>query len=123
MAWKERREKAKGEGESRRVGPSVGELFKQTVFWSLSYQSNHLFLCLFTARFMLGLAGIPSVLMFVGLLFMPETPRWLVYHGKKEKAWKVLKKIRSPEEVRPEFQRIVQSYAEYSQTKMGELIV
>lgn len=41
-------------------------------------------------RVMLGLAGIPSIIMFIGLIFMPKSPRWLVFHGKTKQAHKNL---------------------------------
>ncbi len=68
---------------------------------------------------MLGFAGIPSVLMFAGLLFMPESPRWLIFHGKKERAWRILRRIHSPDEAKQEFQSIVESYKEHSQSQIG----
>ena len=53
-------------------------------------------------KYMLGLAGIPSFLQFVGFLFMPESPRWLVSKGKIEKARQVLTKIRANTSIDPE---------------------
>ena len=52
-------------------------------------------------KYMLGLAGIPSFLQFVGFLFMPESPRWLVSKGKVEKAREVLRKIRANTSINP----------------------
>ena len=37
-------------------------------------------------RWMLGLAVIPSLAMLVGMLFMPETPRWLVSKNRGERS-------------------------------------
>jgi sugar porter (SP) family MFS transporter len=44
-------------------------------------------------RWMFGLGAIPAVLFFVGLLWLPESPRYLVKAGKLEKAQSVLNKI------------------------------
>ncbi|XP_022144839.1 probable polyol transporter 6 [Momordica charantia] len=44
-------------------------------------------------RIMLGLAGVPALVVGVGVLAMPESPRWLVMKGKLEEAKKVLIKI------------------------------
>jgi MFS transporter, SP family, xylose:H+ symportor len=46
-------------------------------------------------RWMFGLGVIPSVLFFVGVLWLPESPRWLIKAGKQEQAKKVLDKIGS----------------------------
>ena len=44
-------------------------------------------------RWMFGTGLIPSVIFFVGLFFIPESPRWLVKAGFKEKARGVLDRI------------------------------
>ncbi|PIS02840.1 MAG: MFS transporter [Chlamydiae bacterium CG10_big_fil_rev_8_21_14_0_10_42_34] len=45
-------------------------------------------------RDMFGFAFIPIGLQFVGLFLIPETPSWLISHDKKERAEKILSKIR-----------------------------
>ena len=44
-------------------------------------------------RWMLGVEIIPAVLYFVAVLFIPESPRWLIMHGKDEQAIKVLTRV------------------------------
>ncbi len=48
-------------------------------------------------RWMLGLAGIPSSLQFIGMFFMPESPRWLGVNDKLLQQRQVLSKIYKPE--------------------------
>lgn len=49
-------------------------------------------------RYMLGLAAVPSFVMFVGFLRLPESPRWLVMKGRTEQARRILREYRSSEE-------------------------
>ncbi len=44
-------------------------------------------------RWMFGLGCVPSLLFLFGVIFLPESPRWLVKAGKDEKALKILNKI------------------------------
>jgi MFS transporter, SP family, sugar:H+ symporter len=57
-------------------------------------------------RWMLGLAVVPSVVLLVGMYFMPETPRWLVSRGRDEDARGVLRQSRTEEEAEKEIQDI-----------------
>ena len=36
----------------------------------------------------------PAVILFVGMIFMPYSPRWLVHHNRQEEARSVLAKLR-----------------------------
>ena len=49
-------------------------------------------------RYMLGSEGIPAILFFILLFFVPESPRWLVKENRSEEALKILNKINRPEE-------------------------
>jgi sugar porter (SP) family MFS transporter len=44
-------------------------------------------------RWMFGLTAAPSLLFFLGMLLVPESPRWLAQHGRPERARGILTKI------------------------------
>lgn len=44
-------------------------------------------------RLMLGLAGVPSTLQFIGMFFMPESPRWLGKVGREAECNAIMCKI------------------------------
>jgi sugar porter (SP) family MFS transporter len=51
-------------------------------------------------RLMLGLAAVPSLVLLVGMIWMPETPRYLVHAGEEDTARGVLEDL--PGDERPE---------------------
>uniref|UniRef100_A0A1D1XH30 Sugar transport protein 14 n=1 Tax=Anthurium amnicola TaxID=1678845 RepID=A0A1D1XH30_9ARAE len=60
-------------------------------------------------RLSLGLACVPATMMFVGGLFLPETPNSLVEQGRLEEARRVLEKVRGTTKVEAEFQDLVEA--------------
>lgn len=44
-------------------------------------------------RWMFGVTAIPAMVFFVGMLFVPESPRWLALHGDPKKAFEILRRI------------------------------
>ena len=65
----------------------LGILITNLVNYSLSNNGED------SWRWMFGLGAIPAGLFFLGALFLPESPRWLMKSGKSEKATEVLQKI------------------------------
>jgi SP family galactose:H+ symporter-like MFS transporter len=57
-------------------------------------------------RWMLGLAAVPGLILGLGMIYLPESPRWLAKHGQTEKALKILGRIRGTSSVAAEFQEI-----------------
>ncbi len=60
-------------------------------------------------RWMFGLGAVPSIFFFMGVLWLPESPRYLVKAGKNEKAKFVLGKIGNSSFVQDTFNNIEQS--------------
>lgn len=48
-------------------------------------------------RAMFYVGVIPAVIMFTGMIFLPETPRWLISKGHEEKCRQVLEKVEEPQ--------------------------
>jgi MFS transporter, SP family, arabinose:H+ symporter len=57
-------------------------------------------------RWMLGIEAVPSVLYFLFLLLIPESPRWLIMHGKDNKAMDILTKVSGRDHAQSEFENI-----------------
>lgn len=60
-------------------------------------------------RLMLGMAAVPAIILFFGVLMLPESPRFLVKTNKLDEARKVLSYIRKPGEVGQELDQIIQT--------------
>lgn len=65
-----------------------------------AYYADYHFAAARNWRWMFISAVIPSVLLFIGLAFLPETPRWLAARGRFDEAWKTLVRIETPEEAK-----------------------
>jgi SP family arabinose:H+ symporter-like MFS transporter len=63
-------------------------------------------------RWMFGLGAVPAVALCVSLLWIPESPRWLVQRGKRERARATLQKISPGIEVESALDEIAESLTE-----------
>ncbi len=73
-------------------------------------------------RWMFATGTVPSVLFFIGLFFIPESPRWLYKAGRKEESLRVLTRIGGESLARFEIQEIAESLSDTSNAAAkGEL--
>jgi len=73
-------------------------------------------------RWMFATGVIPSVLFFIGLFFIPESPRWLYKAGRKEESYTVLTSIGGEALAKEELKEIAESLDRKSETvARGEL--
>lgn len=73
-----------------------------------SYFSNHLLAPMEAWRWMLAVSAVPGILILAGLIFMPESPRWLLRRNEVVKAREVMKLFRNPTEVEAEIKAVQQ---------------
>jgi SP family galactose:H+ symporter-like MFS transporter len=57
-------------------------------------------------RWMLGLAAVPGTVLGIGMILLPNSPRWLMDHGQRDRARAVLSRIREPDQVDDEVNEI-----------------
>jgi sugar porter (SP) family MFS transporter len=77
---------------------TTGILVSYLVDYGLSSTANW--------RLMFGLAAIPAVALFIGMLFQRESPHWLVEQGRDDEARAVLRQLRAPDQVEPEIAEV-----------------
>jgi SP family arabinose:H+ symporter-like MFS transporter len=65
----------------------IGILFAYLVNWELAKLGAS------SWRWMLGIAAVPSLGFFLGLLVIPESPRWLIARGKRAEGERTLARI------------------------------
>jgi len=73
-------------------------------------------------RWMFATGLIPSIVFFIGLIFIPESPRWLVKAGFKEKAIIVLKRIGGEDFAKMEILEIEESLTDSGGTSTIKLL-
>lgn len=60
-------------------------------------------------RFMLMFAAIPAVILFIGVLRLPESPRFLIKNNKKDDAYRVLSYLRKEDQIEEEVKNITKT--------------
>ena len=65
---------------------AVGQLISYLVGYGLADHGGW--------RWMFALAALPAVVLYLGMLFLPESPRWLIKRGRLDDARAVLRRVR-----------------------------
>lgn len=63
-------------------------------------------------RWMLGLETVPAIFYYVGLSFVPRSPRWLMVQGKNDEALQVINLIVSEEEANSQLKEVTKSISD-----------
>ncbi|GGE31228.1 putative metabolite transport protein YwtG [Pullulanibacillus camelliae] len=78
----------------------------------IAYIINYIFAPIEGWRWMLGLALIPGIILLIGMLFLPESPRWLLKQHREQEARKVLNHLRKGVGVEEELAEIRKTNSE-----------
>ena len=80
------------------------QLGKSDASWAQSLKFNE-----YNWRWMLGLEAVPAILYFLGLHFVPRSPRWLCMKGEFNESLQVLSRFEDEEEARKDIEKIKES--------------
>ncbi len=69
-------------------------------------------------RWMFAVCALPALALFIGMLRMPESPRWLIAQGRTEDARAIMRRIRPAERADAEIADIARSLEE-TRTQIG----
>ncbi|QSG13573.1 sugar porter family MFS transporter [Halapricum desulfuricans] len=86
-----------------------------------SYFVNYAFAGAGAWRLMLGAGMVPAVILAVGMLKMPESPRWLYEHGREDESRAVLRRTRDGD-IEAEIAEIEETVAKQSGTGLRDLL-
>lgn len=87
---------------------SLNQLFV-TLGILVSYGVDNLFSASGAWKDMFAVGLIPAFILLIGIAFMPNSPRWLVFKHRSDKATKVLEKVRGQKDVTAEMNEIEDS--------------
>ncbi|MCA0971468.1 sugar porter family MFS transporter [Halobacillus litoralis] len=82
----------------------------------LAYLVNYAFTPIEGWRWMLGLAAAPALILMVGVLFMPESPKWLLKQNREKEARKVMGLTRDKKDIDGEIEQMKKIEAQKEST-------
>jgi sugar porter (SP) family MFS transporter len=80
------------------------QLAKSDAPWAQSLKFNE-----YTWRWMLGIEAIPAILYFLGLYFVPRSPRWLIMKGNFDESLAIMARYSDPERAKKDMLKIKES--------------
>ncbi|WP_281658613.1 sugar porter family MFS transporter [Halobacillus sp. Cin3] len=72
-------------------------------------------------RYMLIIAALPAVILWLGMKVVPESPRWLASKGRFQDALTVLNRVRTPERADSEISTMRENLESESQMEKGKI--
>lgn len=90
------------------------QLGKSDASWAINMKFDE-----YNWRWMLGLETIPAVLYYLGLFFVPRSPRWCIMRGEMTEALATMTRLSSQEEAKQELQEIREALDEKDDEKPG----